>query len=139
MLADTDNSYCTKTESREFKSSCGPSFDFAIDVSTGDGQHRIDTSAVESRSTFIQNLKYWNNQTQFQAGNNFDNSYYRSIVAMGVEAVPYILEEIKKRPSFLVHALDEILPGVVEYGKGYVPIEDACKIWISILDQIETN
>lgn len=124
---------------RELKSPQGPSFDFKMEATIASGNEKIDTSNFDNRVSFIQNLRYWNNQSQFLSTNNFDNSYYRNIVDMGLEAVPLILEEIKKRPSFLVHALDEILPGVVEYGDGYIPIEKACEIWISILSPIEEN
>lgn len=124
---------------RELKSPQGPSFDFKMEATIASGNEKIDTSNFDNRVSFIQNLKYWNNQSQFLSTNNFDNSYYRNIVGMGLEAVPLILEEIKKQPSFLVHALDEILPGVVEYGEGYIPIEKACEIWISILSQIDEN
>ena len=51
---------------------------------------------------------------------------------MGTEAVPYIIEEMKKGPTPLVHALDLIFPGVVEYD-GYVSLKDACDTWLSIL------
>lgn len=124
---------------REFKDASGPSFTFNIDATVANGQEKINTTNVDKKASFIQNLKYWNNQSQFLASNDFKNSYYRSIVGMGVDAIPLILEEIKVRPSFLVHALDEILPGIVEYGEGYIPIEEACKIWISILAPIEEN
>lgn len=122
---------------REFKDATGPTFDFKIDATANDGQDVINTTDIDNRVSFAQNLKYWNNQTQFLATNDFQNSYYRSIIAMGEDAIPFILEEIKRKPSFLVHALDEILPGIVEYGEGYIPIEQACQTWISILSPIE--
>lgn len=122
---------------REFKDSTGPSFDFRIDATVADGKDSINTAGIDNRVSFAQNLKYWNDQTQFMATNDFQNSYFRSIVDMGEDAIPLILEEIKRKPSFLVRALDEILPGIVEYGEGYIPIEQVCETWISILSPIE--
>lgn len=124
---------------KEFKDATGPIFDFEIVATVGDNNHTVDTTETEIKTSFLQNLKYWNLQNRFQHSNDFRSSYYRNIVNMGVEAVPYIVEELKKRPSFLVHALDEILPGVVEYSDGYIPVEQACEQWISILATIEKN
>lgn len=58
---------------------------------------------------------------------------------MGLDAVPYILEVIRRRPSFIVRALDEIMPGVVVYDDGYVPVDKACELWISILTTTSRN
>lgn len=135
-----DNSVVTSNmvlHKREFKDSSGPAFDFRIEATAADGKDVIDTTSLDNRVSFALNLKYWNDQTQILAINDFQNSYFRSIVSMGYDAVPLILEEIKKKPSFLVHALDEILPGIVEYGDGYIPVEKACETWISILSPIE--
>ena len=124
---------------REFKDSTGPSFAFRIDATAADGKDVINTTCIDNRVSFAQNLKYWNDQTQFLATNDFQNSYFRSIVSMGEDAIPFILEEIKKKPSFLVRALDEILPGIVEYGEGYISIEQVCETWISILSPTENT
>lgn len=124
---------------RELKGSQEPSFDFALEVTAADGKKKIDTARVENRTIFMQNLRYWNDETRFMPTNNFDSSYYRNIVDMGLDAVPYILEVIQRRPSFIVRALDEILPGIVVYDDGYVPVEKACDIWISILKKIGEN
>ena len=92
--------------------------------------HETDRNAI-----FVQNLKYWNQETAFLSTNNVDNSYFQSIVNMGVDAVPFILDELKKGPTPLVHALDKIFPGVMKY-EGYVSLNDACQRWIEILKQI---
>ena len=51
---------------------------------------------------------------------------------MGVNAVPYIVEELEKGPSPLVYALDMIFPGVMKY-EGFVSLKEACDKWLSIL------
>lgn len=124
---------------RELKGNGGATFDFELETTVENGEKTLNSRNQDLKASFLLNLKYWNNQTQFLATNNFESSYYRNIIDMGIEAVPLILSEIKEKPSFLVHALDEILPGVVEYGEGYIPVEKACNIWISILSQIEQS
>ena len=99
---------------RELKGTNSPSFEFSLSISNG------------------------NAQAQFCSTNNTDNSYFRSIVEMGSAAVPYILNELKKGPTLLVYALDEIFPGVMKYD-GYVSVKEACEKWISTLQKIGIN
>lgn len=124
---------------REFKDSTGPSFNFSIDATVADGQQKIDTTVSDIKTSFNLNLQYWNARNQYMASYNFEDPYFRNIVDMGIKAVPLILEKLKETPSSLVHALDQILPGVVNYENGYIPIEEACKTWISILTQTDRN
>lgn len=138
-IYDTLTSDSRLFHNREFKPADGPTFDFSMDTTVADGKEKINTSNCDNRVLFSQNLRYWIEQTKFLANNDFNNSYYRRIVDMGLDAVPFIVEELKKRPSFIVHALDEILPGVVEYGDGYIPVEKACKTWTSILTTTGSN
>lgn len=121
-------------EDREFKGVSGPSFGISSSASvlTEDGNHVIDTKDDDNRTLFYQNLAYWNNEIDFNSVDNFDNGYFESIVTMGKDAVPYIISELEQHPSELVHALERIFPGVVEY-QGYVPLRDACEAWLSIL------
>lgn len=108
-------------------------FDSSFSVVRGDGQsQRIDSECGDKAATFLQNLKYWNKETGLMSTNNFNNSYFKEIVSMGTDAVPFIVKELEKEPSPLVHALDIIFPDVVEYD-GYVSLQEACDTWLSIL------
>lgn len=112
-----------------------PVFGFASSVFaiTADGESsQIDSSETDKEVTFLQNLKYWDAETRFSSTNNFDNAYFREIVNMGKDSVPFIVEELKKGPTPLVHALDEIFPDVIKY-EGFVSLKDACEKWLSIL------
>lgn len=122
---------------RELKGTKSPGFEFSLDMTAANGCEIVDTKETEIKTVFFYNLKYWNNQTQFLSSNNLDNAYFSNIVDMGLDAVPLILREIKKRPSNLVFALDKIMPGVMEYDDGYISVEELCKAWISILSPIE--
>ncbi|MCD8312554.1 MAG: hypothetical protein LUC24_00150 [Bacteroidales bacterium] len=92
----------------------------------------VDTSEDDRNAVFSQNYKYWNRETAFSSANNFDNRYFMEIVNMGRDAVPYIVAEIKRKPSQLVHALDLIFPGVMKYN-GFVSLKEACDRWLTIL------
>lgn len=92
----------------------------------------VDTKETDNSAIFSQNYKYWNQETEFLSTNNLDNSYFQGIVNMGVDAVPFILEELKKGPSPLVHALDQIFPGVMKYD-GFVTLKEACDRWLAVL------
>lgn len=113
-----------------------PSFAFSSSISLVDDNGKtqeINMEGTDKHANFVQNYKYWNQETAFLSTNNIDNSYFQSIVNMGVDAVPYILEELKKGPNPLVHALDRIFPGVMKY-EGFVSLKDACERWIAVLE-----
>lgn len=120
--------------SRELKPHGQPSFDYSavVTLSDDDTVESINTKEEDHRLVFSQNLSYWNKETNILSVNNFNNGYFKSIVDMGKDAVPMIYEELKKGPTPLVHALDLIFPGVVEYN-GFVSLKVACDTWISIL------
>ena len=124
---------------RELKSPEGATFNFEMEVTADNGKEKINTETENKKTSFLQNLKYWNDQTEFLANNDFNNPYFQSIVKMGLDAVPLILEEIKRKPSDLVYALDRILPGVVTYGPGFIPLEKVCATWLSILSPTDSN
>jgi hypothetical protein len=92
----------------------------------------IGMNEANNTAIFTQNCKFWNQETKFLSVNKFDNPYFKGIVEMGEDAVPFILEELEKGPTPLVHALDLIFPGVVTYD-GLVNLKDACDKWVSIM------
>lgn len=102
----------------------------------------IDSSEVESsiirksdlRTDFDANYNYWLSLTNYMSANNYDNSYFRAIVGLGKSVVPYILEKIEAEADPVVHALDFIYPGVVEY-RGYNTLENVCQLWLLIFKQ----
>lgn len=112
-----------------------PVFFFSSSVSAivKDGSsHKMDSNEIDKAAIFLQNFKYWNQETEIQSINNLENPHFKEIVNMGVEAVPFIVEELKKGPTPLVSALDMIFPDVVKY-EGFVSLKEACDKWISIL------
>ena len=75
-------------------------------------------------------LSKWNKETIFSSDISAitKNSNFRNILSLGKSAVPVILEEIYKKPSKLVWALN--------YIEGFnisttpVSIDEACKLWV---------
>lgn len=135
---NTISSFKLPLSERELKAKGEPAFAFSSSISLVDNDgnaQKIDMHKTEQNAIFAQNFKYWNQETAFLSTNNVDNPYFQSIVNMGVDAVPFILDELKKGPTTLVYALDKIFPGVMKY-EGFVSLNDACKRWIEILKQV---
>jgi hypothetical protein len=135
---NTISSFKLPLSERELKAKGELAFAFSSSISLVDNDgnaQKIDMHKTEQNAIFAQNFKYWNQETAFLSTNNVDNPYFQGIVNMGVDAVPFILDELKKGPTTLVYALDKIFPGVMKY-EGFVSLNDACKKWIEILEQV---
>ena len=98
----------------------------------------LESKKEEKKIEFHVNLNLWLSNNSLLANNNYDDSNFKEIVDMKEDAVPLILEELKKGPTPLVHALDLIYPGEVEYN-GYIPLEAICSLWEAILTGKETK
>lgn len=98
----------------------------------------LESKKIEKKIEFQVNLNIWLGNNSLLANNNYDDSNFKEIVDMKEDAVPLILEELHKGPTPLVHALDLIYPGVVEY-EGYIPLEAICSLWEDILTGKETK
>ena len=85
-------------------------------------------------STFKSNYESWNATNMLLSSSNIDNVYFQEIVKMGPAAVPYIYEELKKGPTDLVYALDEIFGNPIKY-EGFVSLKQSCDLWLSILQK----
>lgn len=112
-----------------------PFFHFSSSISTitRDGHsQKINSKNSDNEAKFIKNMEYWNQETALLSIGNFNNSYFKEIVNMGIDAVPFIIAELQKGPTPLVHALDLIFPGVMKY-EGFVSLKDACNKWLLIL------
>lgn len=96
----------------------------------------IDMSGSSDASTFISNYESFKTANALSSVSNVDNVYFREIVKMGRRAVPFIYEEMKKGPTDLVYALDEIFGYPIKYN-GFMPLKQSCELWISILKRTE--
>lgn len=133
-----ENGQQVLSDERENLNELGFVFSSSAAVVSDNDVRKIKTAHSDNATSFFQNLHYWNSESAFLSTNNFDNSYFRQIVNMGYDAVPFIIEELKKGPTPLVQALVEIFPGIVQYD-GFVSLEEACSTWLSILQRSEQN
>lgn len=86
----------------------------------------------DDRTLFNSHLEMWKEDTKYLSSVKAitDHESFKSIVDMGGNAVPFILEEIERRPSNLVWALNAIFHKKI--GKGET-ITEACRLWIAEL------
>ena len=104
---------------------------FSQTVDTGRTE-LIDTKEAEKDLLFNTNYACWNETANMLSNNNLDNEFFERIVAMGPDAIPYILRELEKGPSMLVYALDRILPNKIVH-QSYLPLPILCDLWIQYL------
>lgn len=83
---------------------------------------------------FQNHLEAWESKTMFLSSVNaiVDDEDFRAIVSMGMDAVPFITEELTRNPSTLVWALNFIFNKKISEKKN-LTISDACKLWIKTL------
>lgn len=97
------------------------------------------------REEFYEHYNRWMMETMFLSSPRaiLCHRDFKAIAMMGVEAIPYILAELRKNPSFLYKALEKIcnevlLPAHIE-SKGNVAVacddvETNCRLWIEKLN-----
>ena len=106
----------------------------AMRSEVGKKAKELDMSDSSTFSTFKSNYESWNATNLLLSSSNIDNVYFQEIVKMGLVAVPYIYEELKKGPTDLVYALDEIFGNPIKYD-GFVSLKQSCDLWLSILQK----
>jgi len=86
------------------------------------------------KSNFKEYLSKWEKNTQFYSFSNqiIRDSYFQKIVSMGEHIVPYIIDEIKNKPSTLVWALNIIYKKKIS-NNPRTTIDEACKLWVKKL------
>ena len=93
----------------------------------------IDTMGEnDDRQLFGRYLEKWQHDTRFLSSVKAITSHpsFARIVNMGGNAVPFIVEEIERKPSNLVWALNAIFHKKIGNGE---TISEACKLWIAEL------
>jgi hypothetical protein len=89
---------------------------------------------IVRRNNFEEYLAQWKKNTMFYSFSNqiIQDPCFQKIVAMGKNAVPFIIAEIKDNPSTLVWALNIIYNTKIS-DKPEITIEEACKLWVKKL------
>ena len=90
---------------------------------------------IVMRNNFEEYLARWKQNTLFCSFSNqiIQDVDFQNIVAMGEYAVPFIVAEIKHKPSTLVWALNMIYNMKIS-DKPETTIEEACKLWVKKLN-----
>lgn len=93
-----------------------------------------DTSFVFLKTKFQLHVQNWYQQTVFlsSAYDIVANPNFQAIIAMGEQAVPFIKEELQRKPSTLVWALNYIFNKKIS-DKSNLTITEACRLWIEAL------
>lgn len=105
-------------------------------VATLDGRRASAPHVERNRQLVMANYNYWNKASNLLSVGNYDDDNFKQIVSMGEDAVPGILEIISKKPDPIVHALDLIYPGYMQY-EGHVSLADLCRLWTITLLSID--
>lgn len=89
----------------------------------------------DTEKEFYRHLKKWQEETMMLSSPTMiiNNASFQKIISMGKVSVPYILQEIRKRPSCLVWALNIIYNRRITDNK-HTTISEACKLWVKELE-----
>jgi hypothetical protein len=98
----------------------------------------INYGYLISRFKFYQAFEKWNESVRFlsspiQIVNDPD---FKVIVSMGYTAIPYIIEELEKEPSYLVWALNQIFEFKISDNPS-TTIPEARKAWLKYLKSLQ--
>ena len=94
----------------------------------------IEEFDITQKFKFQMHLKAWEQKTMFSSSvaaivNDED---FQSIVCMGMIAVPFIKEELERKPSVLVWALNYIFGSRISE-RTDLTITEACNLWIKAI------
>ncbi len=83
-----------------------------------------------NQSKFFKNLNEWKKQILFSSDVQkiTTNQNFEALVNMGVNAIPFILQEINDSPSNLVWVLNKITKSKIS--ERPISIDQACTLWI---------
>lgn len=87
-----------------------------------------------NRIQFEKYFSNWQNETFFLSSTEqiINNKNFKGIVSLGIKAVPFIIEEINRKPSVLVWALNFIYNKKIS-NNPKTTITEACKLWVKNL------
>jgi hypothetical protein len=95
------------------------------------GQSLVNTTAIEALFNYW--YEKWHEEVKYQSSIDtiINNSYFKKIVTLGYNAVPYIVDALKETPSHLFMALYEIT------GENPIKSENRGKIKEMVNDWLE--
>lgn len=115
------------------KEPSGAKIDMRVSVSDDyEGYSKVDVRDVINESEFKTNYDYWKKEALALSVNNFNNVYYQTIIAKGMQNLPFIYNDLKDGETSLIHALELIFPNEIPYS-GYISLKIARKLWLRTL------
>lgn len=96
---------------------------------------RRSTADTAAGASFRRYFQKWEEETAFMSPSDmFENANYKAIIAMGWKAVPYIIEQLRKKPCQLFNALRQIT-GIYPIKSGHVGLpNEMANDWIEWYD-----
>lgn len=116
----------------------------SISINTANSKTSEYIKTVDNKDFMVlmHKLKFQNHLAKWEraviylssAKSIIENLNFQAIISMGHTAVPFIVEEIEKKPSILVWALNIIFDQKITNDQN-ATITDACKLWVKALKQ----
>lgn len=94
----------------------------------------VEEFDIAQKFKFQMHLNAWEQKTMFSSSvaTIVNDEDFQAIVGMGIVAVPFIKEEIERKPSVLVWALNYIYGSKIS-DKPDLTITEACNLWIKAI------
>jgi hypothetical protein len=88
---------------------------------------------VNLKANFISLKQAWINETFFLSSvlDIIENNNFKRILKLGKDAIPLIIDEIEKKPSSLVWALNIITGATIDINQR-LTLTQACKMWVKL-------
>ncbi|HXB41227.1 MAG TPA: hypothetical protein VNZ49_11845 [Bacteroidia bacterium] len=96
----------------------------------------LDKDLIEHvylKERFLSLKKLWEAKTMFTSSisNIIEDPNFKKIVQMGNKAIPFIIDELEKKPSTLVWALNLITNATIK-SNSRLTVSDACNAWVKL-------
>lgn len=93
-----------------------------------------DIRYAQIKRHFQAHYEAWRQETIFSSSSNaiIRNSHFQAIIAIGKDAVPFIVDTLEKEPSTLVWALNLIYNRKIT-NKPNTSITEACELWVKAM------
>jgi hypothetical protein len=94
-----------------------------------------------AKNAFQKYYKKWKEETRFLSSSDamFENSNYQEIIKMGLRVVPWIIEQLREKPSHLFMALRSITGATPVRPEHVGRLYDMAADWIEWYDNPENN
>jgi hypothetical protein len=105
--------------------------------------YNLDENIFETvyfNNKFLSLKDAWESNTMFLSSVSkiVEDNNFKRIVEMGEKVIPLIIDEIEKKPSTLVWALNYITNSTIEFNQR-MTVTEACKRWVKVFRKSQIN